>query len=135
VVLLPLLDDGRVVLIHNFRITAEEHLIELPAGTLEPNEDPLAAAHRELAEETGYRAGRMERLAVFYSSPGILEERMHLYRATALVPGPTELQSDEEIDTLVTAWDDAMAMTRDGRIKDAKTLVGLLYHDATIRSA
>ena len=129
VVLLPLLDDGRIVLIRNYRIAAEEYLIELPAGTLEPNEEPLAAAHRELAEETGYRARRMERLTTFYSSPGILEERMHLYRATGLQPGPTELQGDEEIETLLTTREDALAMIRDGRIKDAKTLVGLLYHD------
>jgi ADP-ribose pyrophosphatase len=130
VVVLPLLDDGRVVLIRNFRMAAEKYLVELPAGTLEPNEDPLAAAHRELAEETGYRAARMDRLAVFYSSPGILEERMFLYRATGLESGPTELQEDEEIETLPTAWAEAVAMARDGQIEDAKTLVGILWQEA-----
>ena len=76
VVILPLARDGRVVLIRNYRIAVEETLIELPAGTLEEGEDPLANAHRELAEETGYRAGSMELLTHFYSSPGFLTERM-----------------------------------------------------------
>ena len=73
VVLLPILDDGRVVLIRNRREAVGQHLVELPAGTLEPGEDPMAAAHRELAEETGYRAGTMELLVSFFSSPGILD--------------------------------------------------------------
>lgn len=128
VVILPVLDDGRICLIDNYRIAAGQALIELPAGTLEPPEEPLAAAHRELAEETGYRAGRMELLTAFYASPGILDEKMSLYLATELRPGPTALAAGEEIAVRLTPWDEALAMLRDGRIQDAKTLAGLLYY-------
>jgi ADP-ribose pyrophosphatase len=129
-VILPILDDGRIGLIENYRITAERMLLELPAGTLEPPEEPLATAHRELAEETGFRAGRMELLATFYSSPGILDEKMYLYLASDLRPGPTALAPGEEISLRPTSWDNALTMLRDGRIEDAKTLAGLLYYHA-----
>ena len=135
VVLLPVLDDGRVVLIRNFRATVDQHLIELPAGTLERGEDPTDAAHRELAEETGYRAGRMDLLTAFLSSPGILDERMHLYLATQLEPGPTDLQAGEEIESLVVPWEEALKMAHDGRIADAKTLIGLLFFECFRRGA
>lgn len=130
VVILPILADGRVALIRNYRIAVEEWLVELPAGTLEPNEDPREAAFRELAEETGFRAKSMERLTWFCSSPGILDERMHLFLATGLEAGPMALEGGEEIEPLLTPWDDAMRMVRDGQIHDAKTLAGLLYYDA-----
>src|SRR5688572_14649987 len=81
VTILPILPDGRICLIRNFRVAVDQSLIELPAGTLEPNEDPTKTAHRELIEETGYRAGRLERLCEFYMSPGILSERMIVYTA------------------------------------------------------
>jgi ADP-ribose pyrophosphatase len=102
----------------------------LPAGTLEPGEDPLAAAHRELAEETGYRAGSMELLVSFFSSPGILDERMHLYLAKDLAPGPMDLQAGEEIQPVLVPWAEALCMARDGRIIDAKTLIGLLFYES-----
>ncbi len=133
VVILPLLSDGRVVLIRNYRVSVEEWLVELPAGTLESNEDPLEAARRELAEETGYRAQSMQRITAFYSSPGILDERMHLFLATGLEPGDMALEGDEKIEPLPTAWDDALRMIGDGRIHDAKTLGGLLYYEAFLR--
>lgn len=133
VVILPLLDDGRICLIRNYRITAETELVELPAGTLEPNEEPQTAAHRELAEETGYRAGRLEHLTTFYSSPGIMDEKMYLFVAKELWPGPTALEGGEEISPLVSTWEEALAMARDGRIQDAKTLAGLLYYNTFSR--
>jgi ADP-ribose pyrophosphatase len=128
VTLLPLLDDGRVCLVENYRVSVGQTLIELPAGTLEPGEDPAAAARRELAEETGYRAARVEHLATFYTSPGILDERMRLYLATGLVPGPMSLDAGEDIRPLLTSWPEALAMVRDGRIRDAKSMLGLLYY-------
>jgi ADP-ribose pyrophosphatase len=130
VVLLPLLDDGRVVLIRNYRVAAGERLIELPAGTLDPGEEPLQTARRELAEETGYQARRLELLTTFYSSPGILDERMHLFLATGLTPGPPDLQEGEDIESLALPWQEAMAMVRGGAIRDGKTLAGLLYYHA-----
>ena len=133
VAVVPLLGDGRVCLLHNDRCSVGGELIELPAGTLEPGEQPRATAERELAEETGYRAGRMELLAEFYTSPGILDERMYLYVATELVPGPAAPEPGERLRPIVVAWQEAMALLRRGEIRDAKTLVGLLYCDALRR--
>ena len=130
VTILPLLDDGRVCFVQNYRVAVDETLIELPAGLIDPGEDPAETARRELAEETGYRAGRVERLATFFMSPGLLDEKMYLYLATSLEPGPMAPEPGEDIEPLLTTWEEAMAMARDGRIHDAKTLVGLLHYAA-----
>jgi ADP-ribose pyrophosphatase len=126
-VIVPLLEGDRVCLIRNFRIAAGKTLIELPAGTLEPPEPPHVTAERELIEETGYRATRIEFLHAFYLSPGILDERMHLFLATGLAPGPTAREEGEEIENLVVPWSEALAMVMRGEIEDAKTIVGLLW--------
>ena len=128
VVILPLLDDGRICFVRNYRVAVGQTLIELPAGTLEPDEDPAQTALRELAEETGYRAGRIEHLLTFCTSPGILDEQMHLYLATALQPGPMALEAGEDIQPLLCSWEEALALVRRGDIHDAKTLVGLLHY-------
>ncbi len=128
VVILPVLDDGRICLLRNFRAAVDETLIELPAGTLEPGEEPQQTALRELAEETGYRADRIERLLSFYMSPGILDERMHLFLADRLHPGPSAPEPGERIEPLPCTWEEAMEMIRGGEIRDSKTLVGLLYY-------
>jgi len=129
VTILPMVDADHVCLIRNYRPSVDQTLLELPAGTLEPGEDPLRAAGRELEEETGYRARSIERLHEFYMSPGILSERMHVYLATELEPGEQDLDAGEQIDNLVVSWDEALAMTQDGRIQDAKTLAGLLIYE------
>ena len=129
VTILPILDDGRVCLIRNYRVSVNETLLELPAGTLEPGEDPAACAARELIEETGFRAETWEKLAEFYMSPGILNERMHVFLAANLTAGPAELEVGEEIEPVVVTWEQAMDLTREGRIRDAKTLAGLLFYD------
>ena len=134
VVILPLLDDGRVCFVKNYRVAVKETLIELPAGTLEPNEDPAATAIRELAEETGYRAGHMRHLITFCMSPGILDEQMHLFLAEALQPGPMALEAGEDIQVLECTWEEALAMSRQGEIRDAKTLVALLYYHTFLRA-
>jgi ADP-ribose pyrophosphatase len=134
VVILPLLDDGRVCFERNYRVAVDQTLIELPAGTLEPNEDPAETARRELIEETGYRAGRIEHLLTFCMSPGILDEQMYLYLARDLTPGPTALEAGEDIQSLLCTWEEAMAMARRGDIRDAKTLVGLLYYHTFLRT-
>ncbi len=129
VTILPILEHGRVCFVQNFRIAVDETLIELPAGTLEPGEDPAETARRELIEETGYRAGRIELLATFFTSPGILDEKMYVYVATSLTPGETALEAGEEIEPLVVTRQEALAMVRDGRIHDAKTIAALLHFD------
>ncbi len=134
VVVLPLLDDGRVCLIRNYRISVKQTLIELPAGTLEPGEEPVQNAERELIEETGYRAAKLQKLHAFYLSPGILDERMHLFLATGLAAGETAREAGEEIDNLVVPWEEAVEMAVDGRIQDAKSIVGLLLVDRLLKS-
>ena len=129
VTILPLVDEGHVCLIRNYRVAVSATLLELPAGTLEPGEDPAVTAGRELIEETGYRAGTIEKLCEFYMSPGILNERMHLYLARDLALGETALEPGEDIETLVVTWADALRMACDGTIQDAKTLVGLFFYD------
>jgi ADP-ribose pyrophosphatase len=129
VTVLPLVEPHRVCLIRNFRPAVGATLCELPAGTLEPGEDPLAAAGRELEEETGYRAGRIEPLAEFWMSPGILRERMHVFVATELVATAPHREAGEEIETLVVAWDEALELVRRGEIQDAKSIAALLLLD------
>ncbi len=129
VTILPLVSEDHVCLIRNYRIAVGKTLIELPAGTLEPGEDPAATAARELIEETGYRAESIEKLREFTMSPGILNERMYLYLASGLTPGPTMLEVGEQIEPLVVTWQQALEMVYDGTIEDAKTLVGLMYFD------
>lgn len=133
VAILPVVDDNHVCLIRNFRASAGRMLIEIPAGTLEPGEEPRAAAHRELAEETGYRAVRMDPLFACYLSPGILDERMQLFIATGLKPGPTAREPGEQIENLVTTWDQALQRIEKGEIQDAKTIVGVLAYLLGVR--
>jgi ADP-ribose pyrophosphatase len=126
VAILPLVDADHLCLLRNQRFAVAETLWEIPAGTLEPGEDPARAAARELAEETGYRAERLHLRLTFYPSPGILNEKMYLYIAENLTPGPLDLQADEQIQPTVVSWSQALTWARDGTIRDAKTLVALL---------
>lgn len=129
-VILPILDDGRVVMIRNYRWGPGVELLELPAGTLEPPEPPLECARREVEEETGYRARRLEPLLKFYTSPGICSELMHAFVATGLEEGPTRHEPLENIRVERMSIDDALAAVREGRIMDGKSVATLLYYDA-----
>ncbi|HEV8488427.1 MAG TPA: NUDIX hydrolase [Candidatus Limnocylindrales bacterium] len=134
VAIIALDDDGRVLLVRQWRLAVGAALLEIPAGTLDVDaatgrtEDPDAAAARELEEETGFRAGRWERLGSFWTAPGFATELMHLYLATDLRPadsdraGPDE---DERLELERMAWPDAVAAADRGEIADAKSLVGL----------
>lgn len=118
-----------------FRTAAGRALLEIPAGTLDVDresgttEDPTLAAVRELEEETGFRAGRWRKLGAFWTAPGFATELMHLYLATELVPADDGLGPDEdealELDAL--PWPEAVAAAEDGRIEDAKSLIGLFW--------
>ncbi|MEC7564553.1 MAG: NUDIX hydrolase [Planctomycetota bacterium] len=129
VTILPMVDHNHVCLIRNFRVSVNESLIELPAGTLEPDESPLSTAHRELMEETGYRAQQMQFIHQFLLSPGILDERMHLFVATDLNAGEPARESGEDISNLVVSWPQAIQWIFSGEIQDAKTITGLLMYD------
>ena len=133
VVIVPMVSEHEVCLVEVGRIAVGETLLELPAGTLDRVESLEAAAARELAEETGYRAGRIEPLASFWMSPGILRERMHLFVADRLVPGPQALEPGERIRVRVERLETALAMCLEGTIADAKTIAGLLLFDARRR--
>lgn len=127
VVLLPYLADGRVLLVRQYRHAARQALWELPAGTLEPGEDPLDAAQRELAEETGYRARRLKRLCEFFPSPGILSEKMRLFEARGLTPSPAHPDPDERIRVRRFSRAELRSLVSAGKIRDGKTLAGLLW--------
>ncbi len=133
--ILPVRYDGQLVLIHNYRPAVQTELLEIPAGTLEPDETPAECAARELTEETGYRAERLAPLLSFYSTPGILDEQMHLFLATGLSPGPTAHDASEQIRVTTMTLADALEAVRAGRVTDGKTIVALLYYDRFVRSA
>ena len=131
VAILPMVDDDHVCLIHSRRLTVGKTLIEIPAGTREPNESPLETARRELAEETGYRADHFDELAAYYPSPGITDERMRIFVARGLTAGDHAREPNEEIENLVVSWSDAMQMLQRGEIQDGKTIIALLMYDRT----
>lgn len=133
VVVVPLVTPDEVCLVEVVRVAVGRPLLELPAGTLDREESTADAALRELAEETGYRAGRIEPAGGFWMSPGILRERMHLFVASDLVAGPQALEPGERIRTRHVAWDEALAMCLDGRIDDAKSVAGILLTEARRR--
>jgi ADP-ribose pyrophosphatase len=133
VAILPLVDDRHVCLIRSHRLTVGKTLIEVPAGTREPEETPLETARRELAEETGYQAAHFEQLATYYPSPGVLSEQMWVFVARDLKPGPPAREANEEIENLVVTWDESMAMVDRGQIEDSKTIVALLSYDRRYR--
>ncbi len=127
-VVLPVLSDGRIVLIRNYRFAVDETLWELPAGMLEAREDPEACAARELTEETGYTAGKLEKLGQFFTGPGTTDELMHSYLATDLTDGQQDLETYEEITVEVFCDADVRRMVRDGAIHDAKTITALTLY-------
>ena len=133
-VVLPVLADGRVLLIRNYRFAVAQTLLELPAGTLDDGEPALECARRELAEETGYRAGKLEPLVSFYSSPGFCDERLEAFLATELVLGETAREVGERIENTPMEYEEALTAIGDGRIMDGKTIAALLYYDRYVRA-
>jgi ADP-ribose diphosphatase len=125
VVILPLLDSGRAVLVRNFRHSIEKTLLELPAGTCEIDEDPIETASRELIEETGYRAGTFSPLACFYTSPGITNELMHAYTAHDLTRVGQKLDAGEELVPEVCELAHLRRLLITSALEDAKTLAVL----------
>ncbi len=124
--MVPLLDDGKVVLIKQYRHAVGEFLWEIPAGTLEPGEKVVECARRELVEETGYEASTLDELAQILPAPGYTDERIHIFLATGLTPAEQKLEDDEVLKAEPTLFETALAMITKGEIRDAKTIVGLL---------
>jgi ADP-ribose pyrophosphatase len=118
--------DGRVVLVQQYRHAVSRDVWELPAGRLDPGETPETAAQRELEEEVGLRAGRIEKLLEFWTTPGFCDEAMFLFRATELQAIPARPEADERIHVLTTSLAEARAMIGRGEVREGKTLVALL---------
>ena len=129
VVILPVVDRDHICLLRNFRFVINETLWELPAGTLEPGEELQRCAERELIEETGYRATKWRSLGYLYASPGVMDEKLHLFVAENLTQGEASPEADEQLEPKVVPWADALKMALDGTIKDAKTITGILLWD------
>lgn len=125
VAILPLTDDGKLVAVRQFRKPLEKTIVEIPAGKLEPGEEPLQCAIRELEEETGYTAASLEHLSSFYTSPGFADELLHVYIATGLTKGESRPDDDEFVDILELTLEEAHKLHRSGEICDAKTVVSL----------
>lgn len=128
-VILPVLENGGVksiVFVRNHRFSIRRPLLEIPAGTLEKGEDPAVCAGRELIEETGYRAARVEALVEFFPSPGMSDERMFTFLATGLTHVGQDLEEDESIAVEIVPASDAIAMASDGRLEDGKSILAIL---------
>ena len=127
VILLPMPDDEHVILVRQYRYAIGRWIWELPAGNIEPGEDPDAAARRECVEETGQAPTTIERIGAFYPTPGYCDEEMIFYRLTRLATPvePAMLDADEVLEPHVVSLAEARRMVRDGEIIDMKTAVGL----------
>lgn len=125
VVIVPVFDDGTVAMVRQYRHAAGRTLLELCAGTVDEGETLEAAAHRELEEEIGVRAGKLEKLCGFWVSPGFLDEKMHVYLATGLSETAQSLDPHEKLTIERRTLADAKAMADSGKIEDAKTIVGI----------
>jgi ADP-ribose pyrophosphatase len=126
VAIVPLL-DGKVLLVRQYRAPIDKEIWELPAGTIEPGEEPLECAKRELEEETGYRAREWRKLAEFYTTPGFCDERMLLFLARGLEPRPGARPAEEEsLEVRAFTFAEAKQMLLRGELEDAKTIIGLV---------
>jgi ADP-ribose pyrophosphatase len=125
-VIVPVFDDGTVALVKQYRHPAVRYLLEVPAGTLGKGERPEIGAARELKEELGLVAARLEKLSEFFVSPGFCEEKMWVYLATELSKGEQALEDDEIIEVVRLPIADALEMITSGEIEDAKTIIGLM---------
>ena len=135
VAILAFPQPGRILLERIWRYAVGKTMVEIPAGTLEPDETRAACAARELAEETGYRAERLEPLLTVHTSPGILTEQLTLFHASGLEEGEPAREAGEQIENLLVPMGEAMAMVRDGRITDGKTALAIFFWNARRQQA
>jgi len=123
--IVPVLEDGRVVLVRQYRYAATTDLLEIPAGTLEAQEEPEVCARRELEEETGYKCQEIRKMSVIFLAPGYSTERIHIYLAKGLTETKPRMEEDERINVEKTPMPVALQMISSGKIQDAKTIAGL----------
>jgi len=126
VAIIPITSDNKIIMVRQYRKPVEDFLLEIPAGKLEYNEKTELCARRELEEETGYSAERMEYLFSFYSTPGFSNEIMHLFIAQKLIQGETKPDEDEYLSIECYSLNELLEMIFNGRIKDSKTIIGIL---------
>jgi len=131
-VIVPVFDDKTVALVKQYRHAAEKYLWEIPAGSLAKGESPKTGARRELEEEIGVTAGKLEKLSEFYVSPGFLSEKMFVFLATDLTETAQNLEADELIEVEKFTFEQAFEMIRSNKIEDAKTIVGLILAGAKL---
>lgn len=125
-VIIPVFEDGTIALVRQYRHPAVRFLLEAPAGTLHRGEVPEEGAARELEEELGFVAGRLEKLSEFFVSPGFCEEKMWLYLATDLTGTSQRLEADEILEIVRIPFSQALSMITTGEIEDAKTIIGVM---------
>jgi len=123
--IVPIKEDGTVVLVRQFRHAVGGFIYEIPAGKLHPDEEPRDCAARELEEEIGYRANRLEFVMSIFTAPGFADEIIHIFKARDLIPGQQQLDRDEVLEVIEWPLDMAMDRIRDHTIRDAKTIIGL----------
>jgi len=131
-VVIPVFEDGTIALVRQYRHAAGTFLLEICAGTLNAGEDPEIGAIRELEEEIGVRAGKIEKLSEFYVSPGFLTEKMHVFLASDLTETQQNLEEDEILTIERHGFDALFGMIRDGEIEDAKTIAGVILAGARL---
>jgi ADP-ribose pyrophosphatase len=123
--IVPVFEDGRVVLVHQYRYAVQTELLEIPAGTLEADEAPEACARRELEEETGYKCRELRKMLAIFLAPGYSTEKIHVYLAKGLTETRTRTDEDEKINVVIMPISAALQMISSGKIQDAKTIAGL----------
>jgi ADP-ribose pyrophosphatase len=133
VVVLPVLEDGRILMIQQYRYATRQYLWELVAGRIDPGESVKKAAARELKEETGYKAKRLSIFLDFFPTPGFLEERMYLLLAEGLTAGEAQPEEDEKIISRAYTLKELHEMMKRGKLHDAKSIAGILYYSTFLR--
>lgn len=124
--IVPLTEKNEVILVKQYRNAEDGEVLEIPAGKLETGEDPLVCARRELEEEIGYQAKNFEKICAMYPAIGFSNEKLHLYKATGLIPGRQKLDEDEFIQVYKYPIEEVVEMIYSGKIEDGKTIVGVL---------
>ncbi len=125
--IVPFITTDKLIMLKQYRHAIGHHIWEIPAGTLDPNEDPLECAKRELIEETGYSGRQWKKLGQITPVPGYSDERIHIFVATDLTPAAQNLDADEVLDVHEVPFEKAVEMIEKGQIQDSKTISGLYY--------